>query len=353
MARLSSRKLSMNRTPIALILVVLSVMSFVLLFSGCAQEYRLSTSVVPSGGGTISPSGGLFKGTVTLVASPSKYYTFKGWAGAASGNTNPLTVKMNSDKQIVAEFEKKTFNLSVETVPSGGGTVQPKTGTFEAGTQVKVTATPSAGYRFDRWGGSITGTANQANILIDSDKTVIASFVKQYRLSLAGEPIEAGGVPDVAGLHDEGTKIALNATPNFPYYPKTWVGADTDINPTTVTMNADKSVTVIFEPTIEGEPQNIFGSLSSGQVKTNPTDSIPIELKQYEWVQGEIILDVNPPISTVIKDPNGKVIKNFGSVKQANFSFMAEFAGRYTITFTTTSIFWSNYNLTYTIYHLP
>jgi len=344
----------MNKTTITLVLVVLSVISCVLLFSGCeAKPYQLSTSVVPEDGGTISPSGGTFKGKVTLVATPGKYYTFTGWAGAASGDANPLTVIMNSDKQIVAQFTQKTYNLLVQTNPSSGGTVQPSVGTFEAGGQVKVTATPSAGYRFDRWGDSITGTASQTTILMDSDKSVTANFIRQYRLQLTGEPIEAGGVPSLAGLYDEGTEVALNSTPNFPYYPKTWVGADTNTNPTTATMNSDKSVTIICEPTIRGESQRFSGSLSNGEYKHNPTDSIPIELKQYEWVQGEIILGVNPPISVVIQDPNGQVIKSFGSVRQANFSFMAEFAGPYTITFTNTSIFWSSYELTYTIYHLP
>lgn len=355
MARLSSRKLGMNRTPIALILVVLSVISYVLLFFGCdSNEYRLSTSVVPSGGGTVSPSGGSFKGTVTLVASPSKYYTFKGWAGAASGNDNPLTVKMNSDKQIVAEFEKKTFNLSVETVPSGGGTVQPKTGTFEAGTQVKVTSTPAVGYRFDRWGGSITGTANQANILIDSEKAVIANFIKQYTLKLSSDPSEGGSITPGSGLYDAGTQVKLNPIPSFPYYPKNWIGADNnDIFPTTVTMNNDTSVAVIFARATESTLQTASGGIMAGTDKASPISSVPIQLNQYDWLQGEIVFKsqaTNPPTIAYIQSPSGNKVKDLGRFTQKTFSFMAETSGTYTIVFENKSWYWANYNFDYTIW---
>lgn len=361
MVRISLEKrgrLIMLKTKIPLLMFASIVVSLILLFTSCAKEYQLSTSSVPNGGGSISPSGGIFKGKVTLVATPAQYYKFNGWAGAAEGNSNPLTLTMNSNKQIVAQFTKLTYNLQVQTDSPSSGTVQPSSGTFEAGIQVRATTTPATGYRFDHWGGSVTGTANPTSILMDSDKTITAYFIKQYTLKLSSDPSEGGSVTPGTGLYDAGTQVELNAIPSFPYYPKNWTGADNnDINPTTVTMNSDRSVTAIFEPTLKGQLQKLSGNVAGGDLAVGPPHSpiasIPIQLNQYEWVQGEIIVGTNPPVSAYIQDPTGKVLKDFGSPGQANFTFMAETTGPYTITFKNTNMFWSVYNLSYTIYKVP
>ena len=51
---------------------------------------------------------------VTLTATPNEGYVFSGWSGDASGITNPLTVTMDADKNITANFtlegQTKKFN---------------------------------------------------------------------------------------------------------------------------------------------------------------------------------------------------------------------------------------------------
>jgi len=338
------------------LLLLFAVILSPLILSSCAKEPTvLTTSVTPGGGGTVSPSGGTFENgaEVTLVATPSKYYVFNGWAGDISSSSERVTVKMDTNKNIVASFVKLTPSLQLNVEPPGGGTLSQNSGNYEAGNSLDIIATPSNGYRFDHWGGNTTGTVEQVKVLMDTNKIITAYFVKQYSLKITTDPTNAGEVPAAAGLYDAGTKINLNAVPVFPYYPQTWIGADSNTNPTTVTMNSDKSVIIVFEPTIASETQYVSGALSSGEYKTNPTDSIQIELRQNEWVQGEIILGVKPPVIATIQDPNGTIIKEFGTVAQANFSFMAEVTGKYTITFSNPSIFWSRYDLSYAIFHLP
>jgi predicted outer membrane repeat protein len=61
----------------------------------------LSTSV----GGSITGGGYYDKGvSVTIEPSPSSGYLFGEWSGDASGSTNPLTIAMNADKTITANF---------------------------------------------------------------------------------------------------------------------------------------------------------------------------------------------------------------------------------------------------------
>lgn len=87
-------------------------LSFVLSFLACSKEIiqqKLSVDVSPIDGGTVSPSSNVFeKGTqLTLLASPSTDYQFREWRGSLSGNTNPLKLTLDSDKQVTGVFEKK------------------------------------------------------------------------------------------------------------------------------------------------------------------------------------------------------------------------------------------------------
>lgn len=61
-------------------------------------------------GGTTDPNPGIYgldKGIeVEVKAVPESEYIFSGWSGDAAGNENPLTLLINSDKQITAQFQE-------------------------------------------------------------------------------------------------------------------------------------------------------------------------------------------------------------------------------------------------------
>jgi len=60
--------------------------------------------------------------------------------------------------------------------PSGSGSVDPSSGTFESGESVTLTAKPAEGYQFDRWGGDAEGSSASVDIKIDLHKNVVAYF---------------------------------------------------------------------------------------------------------------------------------------------------------------------------------
>jgi uncharacterized repeat protein (TIGR02543 family) len=69
------------------------------------QQYTLTTSVNPSGAGTVSGAGTYDQGTdVRVTATPNPGYTFSFWSGDASGNSNPITITMDRNKNIAANF---------------------------------------------------------------------------------------------------------------------------------------------------------------------------------------------------------------------------------------------------------
>ncbi len=70
------------------------------------KTFSLVTSILPLNSGTLTPSSGNFtEGTsLSIQATAKADYLFTGWSGDASGDTNPLTLTMNANKNIVANF---------------------------------------------------------------------------------------------------------------------------------------------------------------------------------------------------------------------------------------------------------
>ena len=150
--------------------------------AGCwgPDKYNLTTNVSPTGGGSVSPSGGSYDAgvTVTISATANSGYAFDYWSGSASGNNTTTTVVMDAHKSVTAHFVPvaQTYTLTTNVSPSGAGSVSPTGGEYDAGTQVSLSATANSGYVFDYWSGSISGTGPNTNVTMDSDKNVIANF---------------------------------------------------------------------------------------------------------------------------------------------------------------------------------
>ena len=70
------------------------------------------------------------------------------------------------------------FTVAISIVPSGRGTVVPDGGEFDPGEIVVFTATPTAGWEFDKWTGDYSGTDNPVTIELDDDMSVTARFKK-------------------------------------------------------------------------------------------------------------------------------------------------------------------------------
>ncbi len=139
-------------------------------------SYSLTTNINPAGAGSISlnPSGGTYaSGTsVTAAESPAGSYVFLNWSGDASGSSSSVTLTMNSNRSITANFG---YTLTTSVTTAGTGTVS-GAGNYPANGNATVTATPAAGYTFTGWSGALTGTTNPANIAMTGPKSVTATF---------------------------------------------------------------------------------------------------------------------------------------------------------------------------------
>lgn len=163
------------------LLAALSFVSLVLLvpfISAAPPTYELTTQVVNSG--SINPSSGTYRknSLVDIQAKAESGWHFDHWQGDLSGSENPTTVRMDSDKHVIAVFVQGTpAQHSLTTAVSGSGSVVPERGTYDENTVVDIQANAESGWHFDHWEGDLPASDNNpTTITMDADKYVIAVF---------------------------------------------------------------------------------------------------------------------------------------------------------------------------------
>jgi len=125
-------------------------------------------------GGTVSPGGNFNAGTVvTVSAVPDSTHDFAGWSGDAVGTGNPVSLTLDRNKAVQANFTPKLFALT--TSATTGGNVTPG-GSYAYGTSVTVSAAPDAAHRFIGWAGDASGSAPSILVTLTVPLNVQAVF---------------------------------------------------------------------------------------------------------------------------------------------------------------------------------
>ncbi|MFD2246516.1 Ig-like domain-containing protein [Pontibacter ruber] len=206
-----------------------------------AAPVNYSLQIYTAGSGTVTKSPDqstyLSGSTVTLTATPASGYTFSSWSGDASGNTNPLSVTMTSNKSITATFTqldqtpptvssinrqsptteittattviyRATFSEKVTGVDAADFTATTISGTVK-GTVTGATAVGTTGTSYDITVGSITGTGT-LRLDLKSSGTGIADVV--------GNAIQTGYTSGQSYTIQQGTPSTVTVIP----YQSSW-----------------------------------------------------------------------------------------------------------------------------------
>ena len=143
------------------------------------------------------------------------------------------------------EPEPVEYTLTVSAAE--GGTVSTEGGTYDEGTEVTITATPSEGYRFTGWEGN-TSTEESLTITLNSNETYQALFELippvQYTLTLTAS--EGGTLSTEGGTYDEGTEVTITATANEGYRFTGWEGIESNESTITVSLLSNTELSPIF-----------------------------------------------------------------------------------------------------------
>ena len=155
------------------------------------------------------------------------------------------------------------YALTIEKTGNGTVTADPApntSGKYTAGTDVTLTAEADAGWQFVRWVvGETEKTENPVVVKMDADKTVKAVFEEEEpptdKYTLTITKTGQGTVVPAEGAHeyDEGSEVALSATPADGWDFSKWVIDGTDVlsAETTVVMSSNKAANAVF---VEEEP---------------------------------------------------------------------------------------------------
>ena len=139
------------------------------------KQYTLTASA--GDGGSVTGGGTFASGTqVSLTATPSSGYSFSGWSTGSTAN--PLTVTLNSNTSITANFQVIINSYTLTVTAGEGGSVSTEGGEYEEGTEVTITATPVEGYEFVGW--SDGENLSERVITIISETIISANFEEVF-----------------------------------------------------------------------------------------------------------------------------------------------------------------------------
>ena len=214
------------------------------------DTYTLTINTVGNGSVTPTPDQAtyLYGDIVSLNASADPGWTFSGWSGDASGGTNPTSVTMNANTSVTATFTQDQYTLTINTVGNGSVTPAPNQATYTYGQVVNLEVTADPGWTFAGWSGDATGTSNPTPVTMNGSRSVTATFTQdQYTLTI--NTVGNGSVspaPNQA-TYVYGDIVSLNALADPGWTFSAWSGdASGGINPGSVTMNGNRSVTATF-----------------------------------------------------------------------------------------------------------
>jgi len=238
---------------------------------------------------------------VRVIANPPSGYVFVNWEASGVSVDNQLSqdtyMTVSSNGWLKAHFVN-IFQITITSSPTGSGFVTvdglaittPQTFMWAQGSTHALAAnSPVSGgtgvqYVWLSWSD---GGAQSHTISVPAAATTYtANFKKQYMLTVSVSPAEGGTLSVTTGWRDEGTEVAVTATPSSGYSFYYWSldGANVGSSPSySVLMNAPHSLTALFRGSsslsLGLSPGSIVlgasVTLSGTLTPTQPTPGIP------------------------------------------------------------------------------
>lgn len=184
-------------------------------------EQVVSVAVDVDGEGTAEVAPQLetyFRGaSLTLTATPAEGWYFKEWTGSVQSNNDQVVVVLEGDLHTTAVFaegeppdddepgnptpSEDTYTLASEV--HGNGVITPAGGEFEAGSKLRLVATPAVGWVFVGWEGDAAGDDLATEIVLDQNRKIVARFEEDPNGGNgSGSPVP--GAPPMCGAASAG-----------------------------------------------------------------------------------------------------------------------------------------------------
>ena len=246
----------------------------------------------------------------------------------ANASSNTLTGFLfndlvNDDKRYyTTNSAGPTYTLTLQSSSQGSISPTPGGGSYLKDTGVQVAAMANSGYMFTAWGGALAGsTNNPAIIVMDTNKSISANYVQLSTACTLTTSATNGSITlnPPGGVYNTGMVVTVTASPNIGYAFTNWSGDLTGpVNPTTITINGNKSVTANFVPV---PTCTLTTSATNGSITLNPPGGIyntgtvvtvtatPSNGYMFGSWSGDLTGSTNP--ATITMNGNKSVMANF------------------------------------------
>ncbi len=303
-----------NGTPVgtspSLTFIVRGNRTLVANFVPVGAGKAITTSSLPSNGGTTSGDGAYAPGSsATVSATPNPGYKFSKWldGDAIASTAGDYTFTVTGDRALVAKF-KPVYTIVVSADPGAGGEVEADK-FYESGELARLKAKPNPGWSFVNWtqNGTQVSTATNFQFNVTGNRVLIGHFAPGNRIDISAEPANGGTVTG-GGVWAEGEMVNLQATA-FPGY----VFLNWSENGEPISDSADYSFTStasrVLMANFIAQP-SLISALGTGGVVT-----ISWPVAASDWV-----LQESPNLGAGSWVDSTRPVTVVGSLKQVNIS---------------------------------
>ncbi|MCB9757576.1 MAG: C1 family peptidase [Candidatus Omnitrophica bacterium] len=305
------------------------------------STFTLNTAAT-NGAVTRSPNQASYQAgdKVTLTAIPNKGYQFDSWSGDISSSSNPVTITIDGNKSVTANFTLIITNKAPVVNAGTDQTIQlPNTASLRGSAtddglpSQTLTSTwsmvegPSSALFTDKHALTTsvsfyaTGTymlrltVSDGELSSSDDIIVTVKAVPAYTLNTTATNGAVTRSPNQAS-YQAGDKVTLTAIPNKGYQFDSWSGdISSSSNPVTITIDGNKSVTANFKPITNNKAPVVDAGLHQrvqlnssvtlqGKATDdgNPNNSLTISWSQI-YGRSQAILDNPNSLTTSVKFP--------------------------------------------------
>ena len=162
------------------------------------KSYEITAEMDPEDAGEIEGEGTYMYGTeCTLTAIPGEAYNFLNWTlnGEVVSTDEEIIFTVTGDAEYVANFELKTYQVTVTVNPTGAGHVL-GTGTFVHGTTCTLTAAADGNNFFVNWTENDVEVSRDASytFTVTEDHNLVANYLEYHWTANYGQ------FPDVMAI---------------------------------------------------------------------------------------------------------------------------------------------------------
>ena len=224
----------------------------------------------PNGSASVAPQQASYQfyDSVTASATASPGYIFTNWTGTvtdADGNAtpvastqNPYTFNVLGDTVLTPNFMEAAYTIDVTTIGEGDVNRNPPGPAYSEGEIVTLTAQPDAGWLFDRWEGSASGSNPTTTVAVDGNEAVTAYFAPEYYTLTKSAVDESGNSAAGAGSINAappasqngyiyGEQVTLQAIPATGWEFVRWEGDASGSNAaTSIQIQGNATVRAVF-----------------------------------------------------------------------------------------------------------